>query len=471
MVGLPIRARSISLDQPNGGGWPLTLIALKNPFWVIKGPTLQAKVYSSLRGPTCLRPCSRMMPVMGMREMPTYVSAAANAAVTGRIASIDIFRGLTVLVMVFVDNLDFVKGLPWWTYHMPRPSNGLTYVDMVFPAFLFVMGMSLPLAVERRLAIGDSRVRVWWHILGRALGLVALGLFIANGSQVDGQHTGISEVSWNLLGFAGIALFWGAYGSSLANKLPGRIVKLAGFLLLIVLAIIFRRVSPEGQVAWLDFSDWEILGLLGWAYLLVGSLYLVSKKNVAALAASLALLSALNVMSVANWFTWLKRWPPYAQPFEAGLSSITMAGLIAYLIILDDKFARDPRAKILWAVGYAVLLAAAAWLLTPFGISKLRDTPSWCLYCAAANTMLLLFLYWIADVRHRLKWAGFVKAVGSNALLAYMLAYVAYFSPTLFRLTADGTEGWYGVVRSLLFAALVFTLTIVLTRFKFRLQL
>jgi predicted acyltransferase len=55
--------------------------------------------------------------------------------VTARIASIDIFRGLTVLVMVFVDNLDFVKGLPWWTYHMPLQSNGLTNVDMVFPAF------------------------------------------------------------------------------------------------------------------------------------------------------------------------------------------------------------------------------------------------------------------------------------------------------------------------------------------------
>lgn len=375
--------------------------------------------------------------------------------------------------MVFVDNLDFVKGLPWWTYHMPRESNGMTYVDMVFPAFLFVMGISLPLAVERRFAAGDSRGRVWWHILGRSLSLVALGLFIANGSQVDRQNTGISQASWDLLGFAGIALFWGVRPSSWATRLPGRIVKLAGLLLLAVLTIIFRRVTPEGRVAWLDFSDWEILGLLGWAYLLVGSLYLIFKKNVVALVAALAVLSALNVMSVANWFGWLKRLPPYAQPFEAGLSSITMAGLIAYLIILDDdgKVARDRRAKTLWAVGYAALLAAGAWLLTPFGISKLRDTPTWCLYCAAANTLLLMFLYWIADVRRGLKWAGFVKVVGANALLAYMLAYVAYFNPTLFRLTADGTEGWYGVMRALLFTGLVLAVTLVLTRFRFRLQL
>jgi predicted acyltransferase len=110
------------------------------------------------------------------------------------------------------------------------------------------------------------------------------------------------------------------------------------------------------------------------------------------------------------------------------------------------------------------------WLLSPLGISKLRDTPAWCLYCGAANTLCLLVLYWIADVKHWARWAGILTLVGSNALLAYMLAYVAYFTPALFRLTADGTEGWHGVMRSLLFAALVLITTIVLTRLKFRLQ-
>jgi hypothetical protein len=70
--------------------------------------------------------CSRIMPVMNIREAAPANRPARNLGVTGRIASIDIFRGLTVLVMVFVDNLDFVKGLPWWTYQMPRQTNGLT---------------------------------------------------------------------------------------------------------------------------------------------------------------------------------------------------------------------------------------------------------------------------------------------------------------------------------------------------------
>jgi heparan-alpha-glucosaminide N-acetyltransferase len=388
--------------------------------------------------------------------------------IPGRIASIDIFRGLTVLVMVFVDNLDFVKGLPWWTYHMPRETNGLTYVDMVFPAFLFVMGMSIPIAVDRRDAEGDSQRKIWLHVVARSLSLVALGLFIANGPQVDFQRTGITAVWWDLLGFAGIALFWGIFPS--ANGRLHRITKYGGLLLLVILAIVFRRTTQDGHVAWLDCSDWEILGLLGWAYLLVGTLYLLFRKTVVALAASLALLSAVNVASTVGWFAWLKRFPPFIQPFEAGLSSITMAGLLAYLIIVKGTLGGDLQARTLLASSYAALLAGAAWLLTPFGISKLRDTPAWCLYCAAANTLLVLFLYWIADVQRWTKWDAPIKTVGANALLAYLLAYTAYFIPSLFRLTADGTEGWHGVIRSLLFAALVLTATVVITRFKFRLQ-
>jgi heparan-alpha-glucosaminide N-acetyltransferase len=413
------------------------------------------------------------MPGMNTGETGSANSKVKSLDFAGRIASIDIFRGLTVLAMVFVDNLDFVKGLPWWTYHMPRQTNGMTYVDMVFPAFLFVMGMSIPLAVARRTAEGDSRGKIWQYILGRSLSLVALGLFIANGPQVDQQHAGISAASWDLLGFAGIALFWGGSTSSAAvvNRALRRVVKYAGLLLLVALAIVFRRTSQDGHVAWFDFSDWEILGLLGWAYLLAGSLYLLFQKSLAALAASLVALGALNVLSTVGWFDWLKRFPPYVLPFEAGLSSITMAGLIASLILVGGVLGNGFGTKAFSAVIYAAVLAGAAWMLTPLGISKLRDTPAWCLYCAAVNTLLLVVLYWVADIKQWTSWASFGERAGSNALLAYLLAYVAYFIPFVFRITANGTAGWYGVMRSLLFAVLVLAVTAVLTHFKFRLQL
>ena len=54
---------------------------------------------------------------------------------SNRILSIDIFRGITILVMVFVNDVASVKGLPWWTYHIGPGEQGMTYVDVVFPHF------------------------------------------------------------------------------------------------------------------------------------------------------------------------------------------------------------------------------------------------------------------------------------------------------------------------------------------------
>jgi heparan-alpha-glucosaminide N-acetyltransferase len=398
----------------------------------------------------------------------------------------DIFRGLTVLVMVFVDNLSFVKGLPWWTYHMPREANGMTYVDMVFPAFLFLVGMSIPLAIQRRIAGGDSPGKVWTHIIVRSVGLIVLGLFISNAPQIDGEKAEISAVAWALLGFVGIGLVWSVAPSSVntssgqprsdqpkpgQNKTLRWILKLAGLILLLVLAIIFGRATPEGHIAWLDFSDWEILGLIGWAYLLVSTVYFVFRKNIWVLLAVFVALVTTNTLSTAGWLHGLDRFPGYVRPFEAGLASITMAGVLTAMIFLEDTIASTFKEKALWALGYAAVLAAAALALTPLGISKLRDTPAWCLYCSAANVLIVLLLYWIADVKQKTKWARFTKPAGVNPLLAYLLAYVAYFTPRLGVLTADGSSGWPGVGKSLFFTALVLTLTAILTWWRVRLQL
>lgn len=383
--------------------------------------------------------------------------------------------------MVFVDNLSFVKGLPWWTYHMPPNTNGMTYVDMVFPAFLFLVGMSIPVAIQRRMTRGDSHGKVWMHILLRSFSLIALGLFISNAPQLDSEKAGISAVAWALLGFAGIVLVWNVdpwssnprsgQSSSGQYKTLYWMLKFAGLALLLGLAIVFRRTTQDGRVAWLDFSDWEILGLIGWAYLLVSTIYLVCKKNIWVLLAAFVALVTINSFSMAGWLHWLDRFPGYVRPFEAGLASIAMAGVLASMIFLEDSIAGTFKAKALWALGYAALFTVAAWALTPLGISKLRDTPAWCLYCSAANILIVLLLYWIADVKQKTKWARFTKPVGANPLLAYLLAYVAYFTPRLGLLTADGSSGWPGVGKSLFFTGLVLVMSAFLTRWRIRLQL
>src|SRR5580658_8812658 len=100
----------------------------------------------------------------------------AAAAAAPRVVSIDIFRGLTMAVMIFVNALSDVRGLPWWTYHAHASEDVMTYVDMVFPFFLFIVGMSLPLSVTQRLKRNPSLFALSGHVVLRATSLIGLGL-------------------------------------------------------------------------------------------------------------------------------------------------------------------------------------------------------------------------------------------------------------------------------------------------------
>src|SRR5215471_633384 len=113
------------------------------------------------------------------------VSAAVASPAAARVASIDIFRGLTIAVMIFVNELADVRGLPWWTYHAHENQDVMTYVDMVFPFFLFIVGLSMPLAMDYRLKRNPSLGSLWIHVLIRSCSLIVLGLILANAEKVD----------------------------------------------------------------------------------------------------------------------------------------------------------------------------------------------------------------------------------------------------------------------------------------------
>ena len=144
---------------------------------------------------------------------------------------------------------------------------------------------------------------------------------------------------------------------------------------------------------------------------------------------------------------------------------------VASAIFLDAVFARTFREKAAWALAYAAVLFAAGWLLTPFGISKIRATPTWCLYCAASSTLIFLVLYWVADVRRLTKWASFVKPAGSNTLLTYLLPDIFYAVHGWYLLAFLPAQGWPGAASSLLFTAFILGWAAVMTRLKVRLQL
>lgn len=386
-----------------------------------------------------------------------------------RIASIDIFRGLNILLMIFVNNLGEVTGLPWWTYHR-GDVNGMTYVDMVFPGFLFLMGMSIPLSLGARLDRGQSKWEITAHVMVRSLSLIVLGLFIANAPHVDARYTHLSQSWWTTLGLVGIAFAWIRFPGEGGRKMLYRVIRYSGLVLIAVLFVMFRRLTPEGTPARLDLSYWEILGLLGWAYLLVSGLYLLFAKRFAILVAVFGVLVALNTFSILGWLNWINAGPLRSNPFESGLSSLTMAGVLASFVIVGNTLAPTFRQKMRWILVAAAVLFAIGFALQPLGISKNRDTPTWCLYCTAANLLMALLLLWIVDVKGRESWAGFVKPAGENPLLPYMLAYIPFLLPQLYWLTTFGTSGSWGVLKSALLAGLVLIVSTPLIRSGVRLR-
>jgi len=388
-----------------------------------------------------------------------------------RIESIDIFRGLTMVAMIFVNDLAGVRGLPWWTYHMPGNKNGMTYVDVVFPAFLFVLGMAIPLAIQRRLDRGVPPLRLWTHIVLRSVSLVVLGLILANAEKVDPSLTGLPDGVWPLIAICGAILFLVDYPPG-GKQTIYRVLKYVGLAIVVVALVVFRRTNYAGQVAWLDFHYWEILGLIGRVYLAACVLYYPLRKRVWALPVVFVALTALNIASRMG-MPPLDRFLPYALwPFDSGeLPSIAFAGIVTWLIFFHPSVAPTFPRKAALSLGFAALLFAAGWAFSFLGISKNAATPTWCLYCSGIGVVLFLAIYWLADVHGWRSWAAFARPAGSNTLLTYLLPDLFYFALGGVYGALVPDQGWPGVIRSVVFTACILAASYGLTKKKIRMQL
>ncbi len=388
-----------------------------------------------------------------------------------RIQSIDIVRGMTILVMIFVNDIHGIKELPWWTYHIPPGEQGITYVDVVYPAFLMMMGMSIPLAFRRRLAMGDSQVKILLHTVVRGLCLVAMGILVMNGREIDAEASGVSRAAWNSLMLVGVILFFIKYPETDGNKKTlFLILRWGGLAMVLVLMFFFRRKEGE-EILWLDPRNSSILGGLGFSYISCGILYMLLGDKIWKLAAAFVFLVLLNVGMKAGVLEFVRSWPSLLWPFRSGsAASITMSGVIMSMIIFDDGVARSLQEKFKWGISYVVLLFVAGWALLPFGLAKIGGTPSWCLLSAGFTGIIFIFVYWLVDVKGVSSWAAFLKPAGSNPLLVYLMPDIYY---ALFRTfhRSIAMVGWVGVWRPIALTALILIIATILTRKNVRMQL
>src|SRR4051812_7634881 len=98
-----------------------------------------------------------------------------------RVDSIDILRALTMMLMIFVNDLWSLHDIPVWLEHVERGVDGIGLADVVFPAFLFIVGLSLPFAIDGRRRKGDTTRELIVHVLGRSIALLVMGVFLVNG--------------------------------------------------------------------------------------------------------------------------------------------------------------------------------------------------------------------------------------------------------------------------------------------------
>ena len=387
---------------------------------------------------------------------------------SSRIESIDIFRGFTIFMMVFVNDLAGVRGLPAWMGHALPGQDWMTFVDVVFPAFLFIVGMAIPFAVGNRISKGQTMIQIMRHSSVRIFGLLILGFFMVNAEEMNREANLIPRSIWNILLYISAIMIWNQYPKVEDWKRHlFRGMQAVGIVTLIFLWFTFRK-GVDGNMG-MTPSWWGILGLIGWAYAIAMAVYLVLKEDQLAIAAVLAtfIIAVTGLKSEAsNLPSWLTLFRGQANHLSH--ASLTLAGMLLGIWVKE----RDHKKFFTRAVFMTVFLFVAGYFLRPIhGIAKNGATPSWVLYSAGFCCITYMLMYWLADVKHWKRWATFLKPAGTNPLLTYILPFIFYAAIGYSFLPSALKEGAPGFIRSVIFSFFILGVAAILTRARVRLHL
>jgi heparan-alpha-glucosaminide N-acetyltransferase len=413
--------------------------------------------------------------MLSTTEQAKDATAVFPAVKSSRITSIDVFRGLTIFAMIFVNDLAGVRDIPAWMKHVPADQDGMTFVDVVFPAFLFIVGMAIPFAMAKRLKSGFTTLQTIKHILIRTAGLLVLGVLMVNMGGYNQSLAGMNKNVWIILVFIAAILVWNSYPKKSGNeKYIFHAFRIAGIVALIILVAIYKG-GTEGNERWLQTSWWGILGLIGWAYLAASLIYLLFRNYPAALAISMFLLILLYPAEQSGLFEGIYKGSNFLLiGMQVGShASVVISGILLSIVITDIRF-DTLKKKIIAMLSYSLLLLIAGVLFQPIhGINKNLATPAWCFYSAFYCVIIFIFLYIIIDYKKQEKWSNLFKPAGMNPLLAYILPSIFYSLITLIGITFYSELGYgiTGIIRSLVFSFFILGITHLLTKLNVRLHL
>ena len=158
--------------------------------------------------------------------------------------TIDLLRALTMAVMLMVNDFWSVSGIPHWMKHAKATEDMLGFSDVVFPSFLFCVGLSIPYAITAMRRKGRSEGDVVRHILSRSFALILMGAFICNYESGIDPSIGYDRNAYCLLMTLAFFLVFNRYEQSDGWLVRG--LKAIGWAILLFLLVTSR--SPEGRV-------------------------------------------------------------------------------------------------------------------------------------------------------------------------------------------------------------------------------
>jgi predicted acyltransferase len=298
-----------------------------------------------------------------------------------RLLSLDVFRGLTVAGMIVVNN----PGTGRAVYPPLRHADwhGWTPTDLIFPFFLFIVGVAIPLAFERRLAEGQPRSLLVAKVLRRAAIIFGLGLLL---HAVSNPHLA-------------------------TIRIPGVLQRIA--VCYLVAALLHLGTSGRTQAG---LAAATLVGY--WA-----ALTLVPVPG----------FGAGDLGKEGNLAAWIDRallgphiwWFGRVYDPEGVLSTVP-AIVTTLLGVFTGRFLRGERpaaatARGLLVAGLAAIAVGLGWGLW-FPINKSLWTSSYTVFTAGAALVVLAACFWLIEIRASRWWAAPFAMLGVNALSVFFLS-------------------------------------------------
>lgn len=294
-----------------------------------------------------------------------------------RLSSLDAFRGFTILGMILVNSPG-----DWDIAYSPLKHaewNGATFADVIFPFFLFIVGVSIVLAYTRRLRENESRRKIMLKILQRTILIFGIGLLLNLGQDGFGnlRITGVLQ-RIAVVFFFGVLLF--LYTGFRTQIILGSAILMLYWLAMKLVPVpgIGTGILEPGQnlAAWID-TQW-----------LPGRMF-------------------------------RETWDPEGilSTLPAIVTCIT--GMVAGRIIISAQ-APEKKLVLLFMAGFLLFLSGGIWNWF-FPLNKNLWTSSFVLFTSGLAMMALAGFIWMVDVLGHRRWSNLFIVFGTNAITAYVL--------------------------------------------------